>query len=287
MKTFVSGRPYWWQWLTILSLDATLVGLAWQLLFARAARTTLRPEHQAVLGASIWCAYSADRWIEGWRLQPETTLTQRHLFSIRWRWPLAAVWIVVLATDIFVAFRQLNTRELTAGWILLVPVLLYLLSHQLFHRHSPWRLPKELCVALLMTAGVMVFIAADPLSDLRGTIGLACGFAFLCFANCLLISLWEREVDERHGQDSLARQARPFVGAARILPWVITAGAFSATFLHSGWTQRGFGCVAASAALLGLLDLLEPRCGRQLARALADVVLLTPVLAWMTSCVGR
>ena len=37
MKPFVPGRPHWWQWLTILSLDAPVVAVLWQWLLARVA----------------------------------------------------------------------------------------------------------------------------------------------------------------------------------------------------------------------------------------------------------
>ena len=43
--------------------------------------------------------------------------------------------------------------EMERGLLLVMSVLAYLLSHQLAHRASPWRAPKELIVALLLTGG--------------------------------------------------------------------------------------------------------------------------------------
>ena len=37
MKPFVPGKPHWWQWPTILSLDAPAVALLWQWQLARVA----------------------------------------------------------------------------------------------------------------------------------------------------------------------------------------------------------------------------------------------------------
>lgn len=276
MKTFVSGRPYWWQWLTILSLDATAVGLAWQIAFARAAGSLLRPSHQAVLAGSIWCAYTADRWIEGWRLSPEKALTQRHFFSIRWRWPLAAVWLAVFTADLTFA-AKLDRREFTAGLLLLVPVLMYLFSHQFLHRQHPWRLPKELCVALLMAGGAAVFVVSRPGIQWVSLLPLMLAFILLCFANCALISFWEREVDETQGQESLVRRWAGAAGAIRALPWSIAFITAAFAFLAPGPSTPGLFCVATSATLLGGVDLLESGIGRQLARVLADVVLLTPL----------
>jgi len=280
VKTFVSGRPYWWQWFTILSLDATAVAVSWQALFGRVAGVSLHPVHRWVLASSVWCAYTADRWIEGWRLSPERTLTQRHYYSVRWRWPIFFLWWLVLAADLGVALLSLNRREFSAGLLLLGPVLLYLFSHQFFHRRHPWRLPKEICVAALMCGGVTVFLLAQPNVALTPLLTLSGGFAFLCLANTALISVWEREVDESQDQDSLAKRSQRAARVAHILPW---AGAVAALVwalgLSNEWSQRGFLCVTVSSALLGLVDLFESRIGRQLARVLSDAVLLTPLIA--------
>lgn len=279
MKAFVSGRPYWWQWFTILSLDATFAALSWQAMAFRVAGTPLRWPHAVVLGASVWLAYAADRWIEGWRLTPEQAQTQRHYFAVRWRWPLFAVWLLVLALDLFAAFAGLTSREFEAGLLLFGAVAVYLLSHQLLHRHHPWRLPKEICVALLMVGGVTIFPVAQP--DVRppALAGLATGFGLLCFANCALIALWEHEVDLAQGQESLAQQFGRVAPLSRALPWALALAALgSATWLTRGWNQRAMLCVSSSSALLGVVDRLEKRMGRQLARVLADVVLLTPLV---------
>ncbi|HEY0862849.1 MAG TPA: hypothetical protein VGD97_02000 [Lacunisphaera sp.] len=270
------GRPHWWQWLTVLSLDAPLVAIAWQVGLARAARLPLREHHGFILGAAVWLAYAADRWIEGWRLVPGQVLTQRHFFYLRWRWPVAVVWLLVLTVAVGVSVMRLTERELVTGLLLLVPVLVYLLSHQLVHRHHPRRAPKEVCVALLFAAGAICFPAARHpavLLEQAGPLGL---FALLCFTNCSLIAIWEGEVDRAHEQTSLALQFPRSHGLVRWLPWFIFA-------LGLGLAWHGpaaglAGCAAASGALLGLLDRLHLRFGRQLSRALADLVLLTPFI---------
>src|SRR5580658_7946163 len=100
-----SRRPRWWQWPTVLSLDAPAVALLWQWLLGWIAAVPLPAPRAFVLGASVWLAYSADRWIEGWRLSPERIRTKRHYFYQRWRWPVAAVWLLVFAADLRAAAR--------------------------------------------------------------------------------------------------------------------------------------------------------------------------------------
>jgi len=268
--------PRWWQWPTVLSLDAPLVCVLWQAVLARVAGIDLRWPEVAVLGITVWLAYVADRWIEGWHLDTRDIRTQRHHFYQQWRWPVAAVWLFGAAVDVAVAFAHLTWRELAAGAVLMSFVLLYLLSHQLIHRHHRWRLPKELCVAALLAGGACVFLAPAPhRSDLAWSASL---FALLCFANCALISMWEREVDLAHGQSSLAIDAREHQWAIPQLPWMIAVLAAAACAGSTGPSRAVAACVLTSAVLLALVDYLERRAGWMLARVLADVAMLTPIL---------
>jgi hypothetical protein len=273
--------PRWWQWPTVLSLDAPVVAVLWQGLLARCASVGVGASETAVLGLSVWLAYSADRWIEGWRLMPGAIRTERHFFYQRWRWPIAAAQAAVLAAAVATAALGLTHAQFRAGLLLLIPVAAYLLSHQLVHRNSRWRAPKEVCVALLIAAGAAVFVLARPevrAGRLVVPIGLLC---LLCFTNCALISLWEDEVDVSHGQTSLALQLRR-TEALRLLPWAAAALAAAFWIWVGARAVPAVPCAAASGALLGVVDLAEARLGRRLARVLADVALMTPAvpLAW-------
>jgi hypothetical protein len=269
----------------VLSLDAPAVVVLWQGLLAATASVALRAPEVAVLGLSVWLAYSADRWIEGWRLAPGSVRTHRHLFYQRLRWPMAAAWAAVLALDLAVSLRGLDPSELRAGLLLLLPVSAYLLSHQLVHRNSRWRAPKELCVALLLAAGAAVFVAVRPGSRHLAVALASALFALLCFSNCALISLWENDVDRSHGQTSLALQFGRSA-ALRLLPWAVAALS-AAAWLRAGPGSGAFAaCGAASGVLLGLVDLAEPRIGRTLARVLADVALMTPAIPLLMRAAG-
>jgi hypothetical protein len=268
----------WWQWPTVLSLDAPAVAVVWQRLLAEPAAVHVAGPQAFVLGASVWLAYAADRWIEGWRLDPARIRTQRHEFYQRRRWPVATCWLAVLAADLAVALGELSRRDLLAGVAVLGPVLLYVLSHQLLHRHHAGRLPKEICVAALLGAGVAVFLLAAPAGggwNLALPLAL---FMLLCFANCVLISVWEREIDRSHGQTSLALEYPPTAAWSRRLAWLLSAGAAVACLATPPSARTAAACAAVSACLLGCLDRAEPRLGWRLARVLADAALLTPVV---------
>ncbi len=229
-----------------------------------------------MLGCSVWLAYCADRWIEGWRLAPESIRTHRHHFHQRWRWPLAAAWVAVLLIDVAAALTGLSAAQFRAGCVLLLAVSTYLLSHQLVHRGSRWRAPKEVCVALILGAGAAVFVATRPGAS-PGALALPTTlFVLLCFCNCALISLWEDAVDRSHGQTSLALQLGRAAAFNRAVPWAVSALSVAAWFLAADRTRAFVACSAASAALLGVVDIAEARIGRVRARVLADLALMTP-----------
>jgi hypothetical protein len=274
----LSNSPHWWQWPTILSLDAPAVAVAWQCFLATLAGHALGWPEGLVLGVSVWLAYVADRWFEGWRVAPAHMRTQRHRFYQRYRWGVALVWIAALGVDLATAFFELHLRELLAGAALLAPAAAYVLSHQLIHRRHPWRVPKEVCIALLLAGGAAVFVVSTPGAAVRPIIAPLVLFAGLCFANVALIAVWEQEVDEVHGQTSLARQFGGAAGASRALPWIIALVAALCLLPPVRLPAPAAGCVVASAILLGLLDRAEARFGWQLARVLADAALLTPII---------
>ncbi len=276
MQPSVHDTPRWWLWPTILSIDAPVVVVLWQRVIARSAAADAGPAEMFVLGCSVWLAYSADRWIEGWRLPPESIQTHRHHFHQRWRWPIAAVWAVMFALDFAIAVRGLPSLEFRAGALILVPVSAYLLSHQLMHRNSRWRAPKEVCVAVLLGGGAALFAASRPGADLAGMAVPMALFVLLCFSNCALISVWEDEVDRSHGQTSLVLQFGSAARFSRALPWVLSALSAGAWLFAGPGAAPAAACATVSAVLLGAVDLAEGRIGRIPARVLADVALMTP-----------
>lgn len=274
--TPLSSRPAWWQWPTVLSLDAPAVTTAWQILLAHTVRFTLQPAHVWILAASVWLAYVADRWAEGWRLTSEGVRTQRHRFYHRHRWPVAMVWSLVLMADLTLSVRSLSSAELFKGMVLAASVLLYLALQLPVARKRQWDLPKEASTALLLAAGVGLFLTSSPhFDELLWPLAL---FACLSFADCALISTWERDVDQAHGQSSMALRLGRSARAIRLLPYVVGAG-WIALFLLTHPSMRPVAISGlVSAAGLALVDAFEPRLGWAPARVLADTSLLAPIV---------
>jgi len=140
-------------------------------------------------------------------------------------------------------------------------------------------LPKEICVALLLAGGIAAFVAArvpaHSIVRLAAPVGL---FLLLAFSNCALISVWERAVDQSHGQTSLARQfpLAPVLGRSAV--WIALLCGVGVAFGLPFARAAGI-CTVASAAVLLWIDSAQSRLGWEAARVLADLALLTPLLA--------
>lgn len=268
----------------MLSLDAPVVTVVWQRLFAIDTGARLAWYHSVIVGASVWLAYAADRWLEGWRVEPARLATPRHRFYYRHRYPTAVVWSVVLGCTVGFSLARLSPRELAAGFLLLVPTLAYLLSHQFVHRHARWRVPKELCVAALITAGAALFPAMDARVRLDHLADAALWCFLLVLANCALIATWEQHVDRAHGQDSIVQRHPAWLPAVRAFPWVLAAVACLLLVNGHDGAVAVRASAAASAVLFGLFDRVQPRLGWNASRLLADAALLTP-LVWLARAV--
>ena len=161
---------------------------------------------------------------------------------------------------------------------LLAPVVLYLLSHQWIHRSRAWRVPKEICIAALFGGGVAVFLVA-PAPGVLGALAMPLGlFMLLCLANCSLISLWERDVDEVQGQTSLALQYQNSATITTFALWLL-AGIATGLMIGApaGPTRSVVACGLASSLLLAAVNGSHRRIGWQLSRVLADAALMTPL----------
>lgn len=269
-----------WEWPNVLSLDAPLIAVLWQLLLSRTLGASLDWRHHALLGAAVWLIYSADRWLDGLKLGVALAQTQRHRFYVRHRRAILRVWLGVgVAT--FVAGLALLTRlELAAASILGAALLGYFRGR---HARHPRGQPKELQIALVFASGVSFL----PL--LRGaptlpTLAFTLLFAALVFLNCTLIAFWEGELD--------LEPVPLTVRAPRLLPYLpglalglalgcgLTAAGLAATGSAAGGSYWPlFSALGGSALLLYSGGFLSPRLGPAARRVAGDAALLTPLLA--------
>ncbi len=203
------------------SLDAPLVALVWQQVFARMAAVRLRAAEVALLGLGVWLVYSLDRCLESWRVAANAEQTRRHLFHRRHRRGILILDALVAAVCAVLALTGLSREELLAGGILLATTAAHLFSHQHWQRHWRWRVPKEIVVAAVFGAGTLFF----PLLRAEENRWLLAGpggfFMLLCLANCALIALWEERLDRAHGETTLPQHWRGGKRWVRVFPWLL------------------------------------------------------------------
>jgi hypothetical protein len=250
IPTHNKGVDRVWLWPNLLSLDAPIVALLWQILFARCfhARVDLLPSVLLVL--AVWLIYAADRTLDAWSGAGERP---RHEFYRRhWR-ALLPLWIFVLAAGSALAWKRLTPEVLISGLALGCAVVLYF---ALLHCGILQK-TKEAAVAVMFALGAT--LSAWPnvrtVVDIEAIILFSC----LCWINCVAIEHWEGEAKW------------PIAAAAGLV-------AFAAVMLllFSSRPVLG-GAVAASALCFVLLDCARRHFSRDALRVLADVALLSPL----------
>jgi len=268
------GAAKFWLWPNLLSLDAPLVAVLWQVLFVRCFHAAVGALPAILLVASVWLIYAADRALDAWRGE---CLSARHRFyQAHWR-VFAPVWIAVLAASAWLAFTELPAALLGRGLILLATVVIYLFAvhgWKAAHGWKAWRgslspsvctkpvLTKEASVGLLFALGASLAVWSNvrTLAD-AAAIGL---FFILCWINCAAIQKWESS-PWRVDCDWPVRSAAASVA--------VIAGALL-------WMHRPVlgGAEMASAFAFVWLDRSKHRLSPEALRVLADVALLSPVL---------
>ncbi len=268
-------------WLNLLCLDAPIVAVSWQWIFAHAFGAQLTLALRALLFLTAWLIYLADRFADTVKLPPESPISLRHRFC---REHMVGWWVavvVIFCLDVGLALRSLDLQMLLLGGLLAGICLLYLLiNHSLGGKWRPLPL-KEKAIGILFAAGTTLAVIGQlPVLTISFAVATIL-FAILCTYNCLSIAAWERALDAAQGKASLLTGwpglARGLTAIGSLLAVVALGFACFWRFALPLWL-----CLAASAFLLVRLNLAEglPRDNRT---ALADLVLLTPLLALLFS----
>lgn len=264
------SRVAWWQVPTLLSLDAPVVALVWQLLVARATPSSFSWQAPVLLFASVWLVYVIDRCLDARKLTLRSAVTPRHRFYVRHArgfWCLAAG-VLIFCVGVSVT---LEPRLLAIGISIALVSGLYL---ALVHRGNiPQYFPKEVQIAVVFSLGVHVALSPWGVHQLLS--GML--FALLCFLNCAFIAFWERDADTQQDQRSLARshpRLRPLLhGLALLLAAMSGLSLWLLPEMLSVWA-----CLALSSGLLWWLEQRHQQLPTPVLRVLADAVLLTPCL---------
>jgi len=240
-----------WLWPNLLSLDAPVVAVLWQILFARCFQVPADGLAALLLLLTVWLIYAADRTLDAWKGDGHAP---RHEFYRRhWR-ALLPVWMAVLGLTGWLAAERLSPGLLLRGVILLAAVAVYF---ALVHS-GILRWPKEAAVGVLFALGASLVAWGKVKTPADGATILL--FSGLCWMNCIAIQKWEG--DRLDWSPSAA---------------AIVLACAAGVLLYAHRPVLG-GAELASAFAFLLLDRLRRRLSADAMRVLADVALLSPVL---------
>lgn len=268
MKSVRSNGVPLWLLPNLLSLDAPLVAVVWQSFLADCFALPLRMPGRLVLALTVWGIYLADRLLDVRR--PATGVeSARHRFYRNHRRLAVGILTAVLVTDLLLILFWLRPAVFRNGLIASAAVSLYLVF--LHWKSDATRIPKELIVALLFTAGTFL-VAWTAAPNPAATLLLpALSFFLLCLANLVTIEMWEwRELrDEKSGRP---HRTAIWLGRSCII-WVSALAIASFVFGNSAW----WNAIAISAAAESLICAIGTRLSLEVRRMLVDAILLSPI----------
>lgn len=273
----VSTGP--WIWPTLLSLDAPLVAVVWQLLFATTVHAQPAPAATTITALAVWLIYVADRILDSFRADQDTRQPVRHRFYRAHRTAFSLPFFAILLLTGWMTDTHLDLKTERAGiWLALVVGLYFVLVHVL--RPEARRLfPKELAVAILFAAGTCLPVAtAVQIFQLWFLLPVFL-FVLVLWMNALAIEYteWLRLRDGHagrpHGSTILAGEHLVLLGI------VVAALAIGASASGTFQMARPILLAAGTSAIaLGAIGLRWRSIPPHIVRLAADAALLTPLL---------
>jgi hypothetical protein len=266
----------------LLSLDAPTVATVWTLLIARCSGLHLPWVEPAAMFVAVWIIYAADRLLDARLLDADRgpasapdRLEERHHFHHLHR--RAFLYGIAFAAFVLITLLHHTDPRALHLYALLATMLgvWMLLIHA--GTRGAQRLPKEIAVGLFFPAAIFIptvsrlpFLRAELLPS-------ALLFAAVCSLNCLLLYGWEHPTITEQAH-ATTRWAANHLTA--LITATLTIACIATVLQHNKPGAAPALACALSVTLLWLLHHLRHRIAALHLRALADFVLLTPLLLW-------
>jgi hypothetical protein len=268
-----AGARRFWLWPNLLSLDAPLVAVLWQLLFLRCFHAPVEPVPIFLLAVTVWLIYAADRALDAYSGELRTP---RHRFYREHGRALLPVWVALLAIAGWLSLTWLPPPLLRSGFLLLGAVAFYFVAVHCAPARVRRAWPKEAAVGALFALGASLGAWRNirTRADAAAILLLSC----LCWMNCAAIERWEKRAWEIRAPAFMQRVSAPHAGAK--WPLGVIAFGIAVATLPVFVERRPVLAGAEMASALGflLLDRARRRLSPDALRVLADVALLSPLL---------
>ncbi len=261
-------------WLNITCLDAPLVAVLWQWLFARSFRLAVPVANREALFLTAWLIYLSDRYVDSISLPAGVPKSARQEFCLNHSNVWLALIGIIASCDAGIIFLRLDQETVIRGTVLGAIAVCYLATNYMWSKVWEAAPIKEIVIGLLFAAGTL--LALRPLVLFTGSsicIG-AILFVGLCSLNCISVAIWERDLDRAQGKHSIATRWPPIRSWVRMALLILLI-ASCALMLFDRHLLPICVCFSVSAGLLAWLHVLP--AARDERTALADLVLLTPL----------
>lgn len=263
----------------MVCLDAPVVAIAWQWLFAHCLHMAVSAWARGALFLTAWLIYLVDRLADALSLHANSPRSARQQFCLRHKKLCLVLIPIVGLIDAAIILLRLNHDVITSGACLGGVAALYLAVNYAFS--EVWEVVplKEITVGFLFSAGTLLVViptfalAPSIVGRLPALLAMLL-FAILCSLNCMSIAVWERDLDQAQRKHSIATRCSGVGVPIRVFCIVVAATALLIAAVDSSLLPIAMS-LSVSAALLAILHFLS--IGNDERTALADLVLLTPV----------
>jgi hypothetical protein len=268
-----------WLWCNLLSLDAPLVAIVWQILFLRCFSVPLGISVAATLGLTVWFIYVADRILDALRWNPELIPPARHAFCQE-HWNGMAVTAIAGLFTLGGLCARLPVTLLRNGAALLAAVAVYfaIVHGRPLNLRRFW--PKEVIVGGIFCLGTCLAAWTGSVPSLRHEMILpAFLFGAVCVLNCVAIEYWEWNGCSSFWNESPHPLTLWMGRRLASLSFAIAVVAALSLSLSPTRTHPLFFALLLSSLTICYLSKDSQLFTVPSRRVLADVALLTPLLA--------
>jgi hypothetical protein len=265
----------------LLSLDAPSVAAVWTMAVAWAVGLHLPFTAPAAMFVAVWMLYAADRLLDARPLpggQSPPELEERHRFHHRHRRAFL-IGIAISACVLAVMLRASDPHAMRLYTLLatLLGAWFLIIHARPLPGEGAHRLPKELAVGIFFPAAVFIPTVAR-LPQLRlDLLPVALLLAATCSLNCLFLYAWEHPGPRMRAHWSTRWATSHLVALTATVATLSLVYCLLSTPVLSPRSVLT-SCILASSLLLLLLHHLRGRLQPVHLRALADLVLLTPII---------
>ncbi len=266
----------------MVCLDAPLVAICWQWLFASSFHVAVSDPARAALFLTAWLIYLIDRLADSVSLKPSSEKSVRQEFCLRHTSIWVGLILVIALLDAAIVLAQLDRRLILWGAFLGGAAFLYLALNYALNRFWKTIPIKEIVIGFLFALGTLLVVAPELSSATSTSIVAALLFAALCSLNCMSIAVWERDLDWNQEKHSIATRWPSLDFLVRPSCFLLAAASLLVAAIDHVLLPLGV-CLAISAILLAALHAMSIQ--RDARTALADLVLLAPAVLFCAEIV--